>query len=197
MSQPEEVKRVTLDELPAMVREQILQSQAPYLEYFEAKWAEGPKAIQYDAVLGEKYSLPKPIQELLEVSVPGATFNVQLADGTRIIGQGTDLGGIACFEIDLPTRVPISGQRSHPVEYGEVLLKNMKIYAPEVFWQNELFRLDNHGQVNLVTFIYAFGLSQQQKPTATREERNANNLAARIARIVDAVDERRAKLSND
>jgi hypothetical protein len=174
-------KLVQWDELPKWIQANIKSQQQPYLDFFEAKWAEfGQEAIGFSMGLDmEKRALPQMVVDMIDVATPGHYSKIRLADGTRVLGLATVLGPLALYEIDHATEVPIDEKGSK----GIVMLKNFKLHAAEIFWKANLLELDQKGGANLITFMYAFGLSDPSVPV---EKRNSGNMAVRMQMVADA-----------
>lgn len=174
-------KLVQWDELPKWIQNNIKLQQGPYLDFFEAKWNEFPQeAVHFMRGLDtEKRSLPPMVIEMLEVADPGVYSKIVLADGTRVLGLATVLGPLAIYEIDHVTEVPID-EKGNKVA---VMLKNFKLHAAQIFWKANLLELDQKGSANLITFMYAFGLTD---PSIPADKRNSGNMAARMKMVTDA-----------
>lgn len=172
--------------LPNWVKETIKKQQKEYVEYFEDKWKEGPAAVIYDLPL-EDDKLPASILDLLDISEPGTRFKFEL-NGKRCIGLSTHLGGIALYEVDMMTRVPLDENFK---KFAMCKLNNLKMHAPEIFWQAELLQLSHTGGVNVITFMYAFGLGAKQNPGKSPDELNANTIATKVARLHAAFEARK------
>jgi hypothetical protein len=174
-------KIVQWDELPKWIQSNIKQQQQPYIDFFEAKWAEfGQDAIGFTQPLNnETRSLPQMVIDMIDVATPGHYSKIRLADGTRVLGLSTVLGPLALYEIDAHTEVPLDEKGTK----GVVKLKNFKLHAAEIFWKANLLELDQKGNANLITFMYAFGLSD---PSVPAEKRNSGNMAVRMQLVADA-----------
>lgn len=176
-----------LQDLPKWVQERIDSQSTPYHAYFDFKWKEFPvDPILFDVPLDEKKDLPKAIAEMLDLMEPDIYTKIQLPDGSRVIGLSTPLGGIALYEFTAPTNVPIDEKGT----MGRVVLKHLKLHAPEVFWQAKLMELDAKGGVNLVTFMYLFGIGDPKLPL---DKRNEHNIAKRLQLVLDVAEARKTK----
>lgn len=174
-------KIVEWDELPKWIQHNIKTQQQPYLDFFEAKWAEFTQdAIHFVKGLDmEKRSLPQMVIDMLDVADEGVYSKIVLADGTRVLGLSTVLGPLALYEINHATEVPIDEKGTK----GIVMLKNFKLHAADIFWKANLLELDQKGGANLITFMYAFGLTD---PSVPADKRNSGNMAARMKLVTDA-----------
>jgi hypothetical protein len=176
-----------LEDLPKWVQERIDSQSTPYHAYFDFKWNEIPgDPILFDIPLDEKKDLPKAVAEMLDVLDVGIYTKLRLPDGSRVIGLSTPLGGIALYEFTAPTNVPIDEKGT----MGRVVLKHLKLHAPEVFWQAKLLELDAKGNVNLVTFLYLFGIGDPKMPL---EKRNEHNIAKRLQLVLDVAEQLKTK----
>jgi hypothetical protein len=174
-----------LEDLPKWVRERIEQQSGAYHTYFEQKWKEFPvDPILYDVPLDDKKDLPKAVAEMLDLMESDIYTKIQLLDGSRVLGLSTPIGGIALYEFTAPTSVPIDETGMQ----GTVMLKHLKLHSPAVFWNAKLLELDAKGHVNLVTFMYLFGLSDPKIPES---ERNNSNAAKRLQMVLDVAEERK------
>lgn len=181
-----DLPQVKFEELPQWMQESIKKQRKEYVDYFDSKWAEGPAFINFDLPLKDDQTLPESIIELLDITSAGVSPKINLQGGCRLIGLSTRLGGIALYEVEVPTKVPLDEKGNFAI----CTLKNLKLHAPEIFWRSGLLYLDANGGVNLVTFLYAFGLPKTLNPNSSAEELNAQNMANRVEFIADTLVKR-------
>ncbi len=196
-------KTVKFDDLPLWVKNNITQQHGAYMDYFEAKWIENVDLKELDGVMAKQInyseftspppgtqvilnpdqSLPKHVLDLLKDSGDGHYVRITMLDGTRVLGLNTKLGPVALYEIHALTEVPIDEKGTK----ANVELPNYRLHAPEVFWKAHLLELDQKGGVNLVTFLYLFGLSD---PNVPLDKRNLANIAARVDMVAQELGRR-------
>jgi hypothetical protein len=173
-----------LKDLPEWVRKNIEQQQAPYFEYFEAKWGEVEHTIELPlTVTPIEKNLPDEALRFVDAVPDGGYSKFLLEDGTRLISLATPAGPVGIYEIEHETEVPLNEKGDKAV----VILKHLKLYAPEVFWKAGLLVLDQRGGINLVTFLYLFGLADQK---LDKQARNANNIANRLELLSTEINRR-------
>jgi hypothetical protein len=164
---------------------QILKTQMdPYIEYFDAKYKEVRVHTTLPFDLDEKGDLNFGAYEDNFNVLPGEYLTASLASGKRVVAMGTYLGTLAMYEVDYDVKVP-----KDISETGFLTVTNYKLHAPKVYWEAGLLKLTMHGQVDISTYIDAFGYPQRDG----RDDHNKHNLANRMKKVQEALHARVTK----
>jgi hypothetical protein len=161
---------------------QMLAQMQPYIDYFEAKYAEVDthNTLPFELDAEGNLNLPER-NDAGYWLLPGDYMTGSFDGGKRIIMLGTPLGIVALYEVDYDVKVPLDVDPS-----GKITVTNYKFHAPPVFWNAGLLELNVHGKADIHTFFDAFGYPEREG----RSDHNDHNIAKRLELISAELDKR-------